>query len=245
MTGLDQDMMQKNLACPNIRDAQKNMFTFSVILFFTNLVFLALGALLYIYAAHIGMELPSKSDYLYPEITLHHLPAAVGLIFMIGLTAAAYSSADSSLTALTTSFCVDFLNHENSEKTEAEKRRARRWVHVGFSLVLAFTILIFKIMNNDAVINELFKAAGYTYGPLLGLFTFGMFTRLRIKDKWVIPVCLLAPVLTWLMVDLSKNHLHFDFGFLNLALNGLITILGLLLIAEWKKVGKETMDFER
>lgn len=232
MTGLDQDMMQKNLACPNIRDAQKNMFTFSTILFFTNLVFLTLGALLYLYAAHAGMDLPAKSDYLYPEIALHHLPAAVGLVFMIGLIAAAYSSADSALTALTTSFCVDFLNFEKSEKTEAEKRRTRLKVHVGFSLLLILTILIFKALNNDAVINELFKAAGYTYGPLLGLFIFGMVTKLQIKDRLVIPVCLAAPVLTWLIVDFSSKYLGFEFGFLNLALNGVLTIIGLLLITD-------------
>jgi Na+/proline symporter len=232
MTGLDQDMMQKNLACPNIRDAQKNMFTFSIILFVTNLVFLTLGALLYLYAAHVGMEIPAKSDYLYPAIALHHLPAAVGVVFMVGLIAAAYSSADSALTALTTSFCVDFLNFEKTEKTEPEKRRTRLWVHIGFSVVLMLTILIFKALNNDAVINELFKAAGYTYGPLLGMFTFGMLTRRQIKDKLVIPVCLAAPVLTWLIVDLSAKHLGFEFGFLNLALNGLLTIAGLAMISE-------------
>ncbi len=234
MTGLDQDMMQKNLACPNIRDAQKNMFSFSIILFLTNIVFLTLGALLYLYVAHTGMELPAKSDYLYPEIALHHLSPAVGLVFMIGLIAAAYSSADSALTALTTSFCVDFLNMESDEKTEDQKRRTRRWVHIGFSLVLMVTIMIFKALNNDAVINELFKAAGYTYGPLLGLFTFGMITNLKIRDKWVIFVCLAAPVLTWIAVDLSSKYLGFEFGFLNLALNGILTFIGLLLISERK-----------
>jgi Na+/proline symporter len=239
MTGLDQDMMQKNLACPNIRDAQKNMFSFSIILFVTNLIFLTLGALLYLYVAHTGMELPPKSDYLYPEIALHHLSPAVGLIFMVGLIAAAYSSADSALTALTTSFCVDFLNMDNDEKTEDEKRRARRWVHVGFSFVLMLTILIFKALNNDAVINELFKAAGYTYGPLLGLFVFGMITRLKIKDKWVILVCLAAPVLTWFAVDFSSKHLGFEFGFLNLALNGVLTFIGLLLISDRKAAASE------
>lgn len=232
MTGLDQDMMQKNLSCPNIRDAQKNMFTFSGILFFTNLIVLSLGAALYLYADHHGIATPDRSDYMYPEIALHHLPTFIGLIFILGLIAAAYSSADSALTALTTSFCVDFLNFEEREKTEAEKRKVRRLVHVGFSLLLLITILIFKALNNDAVINSLFKAAGYTYGPLLGLFTFGMLSKRAIVDKWVIAVCLAAPVLTWIIVDVSASQFNFKFGFLNLALNGLLTIAGLFLISK-------------
>jgi len=231
MTGLDQDMMQKNLSCPNIRDAQKNMFTMSGILFFVNLVVLGLGAMLYIYAAHLHLELPARSDYLYPILALNHLPAAVGVVFMLGLIAAAYSSADSALTALTTSFCVDFLKFENSGKTEAEKKKTRFAVHVGFSALLVITILIFNALNDDAVINNLFKAAGYTYGPLLGLFTFGMLSKKKINDRLVIPVCLLSPILTWLIVDWSKSAIGFDWGFLNLALNGVLTILGLVIIS--------------
>jgi Na+/proline symporter len=232
MTGLDQDMMQKNISCPNIRDAQKNMFTFCIILVFTNLIFLTLGALLYLYVAHTGIPLPEKSDYLYPMIALEHLSPALGIIFMVGLIAAAYSSADSALTALTTSFCVDFLGFEKNEKPELAKQRTRRWVHVGFSFVLMFTILIFKALNNDAVINEVFKAAGYTYGPLLGLFTFGMLTKRPIKDKLVIPVCIAAPILTWLIVNWSLKYAGFDFGFLNLALNGVLTMAGLWAISK-------------
>ncbi|RME12855.1 MAG: sodium:solute symporter, partial [Bacteroidetes bacterium] len=232
MTGLDQDMMQKNLSCPNIKDAQKNMFTFSGILFFTNLLVLSLGAALYLYANHHGIETPGRSDYMYPTIALNHLPTFIGLTFILGLIAAAYSSADSALTALTTSFCVDFLNFEESEKTEVEKRKVRRMVHVGFSLLLLVTILIFNALNDDAVINSLFKAAGYTYGPLLGLFTFGMLSKRAIRDKWVIAVCLAAPVLTWIIVDVAASQFNFKFGFLNLALNGLLTIAGLYLISK-------------
>lgn len=231
MTGLDQDMMQKNLSCPNIRDAQKNMFTFSVILFFVNLVVVTLGAALYLYASHAGIEPPQRSDYLFPTLALHHLPGFIGLAFIVGLIAAAYSSADSALTALTTSFCVDFLGFEESPKSEAEKRRIRRWVHVMFSALLLVVILIFNALHNDAVINLLFKAAGYTYGPLLGLFTFGMLTQRQIRDKLVILVCIAAPVLTWIIVDLSLRLLNFDFGFLNLALNGLLTMWGLWMIS--------------
>jgi Na+/proline symporter len=175
-------------------------------------------------------------------IALEHLSPALGIIFMMGLIAAAYSSADSALTALTTSFCVDFLNFEKSDKPEAGQQRTRRWVHVGFSFVLMATILIFKALNNDAVINEVFKAAGYTYGPLLGLFTFGMLTKAKINDKLVIPVCLAAPVLTWLIVDLSLQYAGFDFGFLNLALNGLLTMAGLWLITQPKEQEIGAMD---
>lgn len=239
MTGLDQDMMQKNLSCPNIRDAQKNMFTFSIILVFANLLFLMLGALLYIYAAHIGMEIPERSDYMFPNIALEHLPAIVGLIFMIGLMAAAYSSADSALTALTTSFCVDFLNFEKSERTEKEKFYIRLAVHIGFSILLALVIIGFN-QSKGAVINLLFKAAGYTYGPLLGLFAFGMLTKRKIWDVLVIPVCLLAPLLTWGIVWVSLEFFGFDFGFLNLALNGLLTMVGLWLISLFKNQGSET-----
>ncbi len=231
MTGLDQDMMQKNLSCPNIRDAQKNMFTMSAILFFVNLLVLAMGALLYLYAAQLNLEIPERSDYLFPTLALNHLPAAVGLMFMIGLIAAAYSSADSALTALTTSFCVDFMKFETSGKTEAEKRKTRFVVHVGFSVLLAITILIFNSLNDDAVINNLFKAAGYTYGPLLGLFTFGMLSKRKVRDRLVIPVCLLSPILTWLIVDWSKSAIGFDWGFLNLALNGVLTMVGLVVIS--------------
>lgn len=231
MTGLDQDMMQKNISCPNIRDAQKNMFSFCIILVFTNLLFLSLGALLYIYANETGIEVPLRSDYLYPMIALEHLSPFLGIIFMIGLIAAAYSSADSALTALTTSFCVDFLDMEKNGKKEEEQQITRRWVHFGFSAILVLTILIFKALNNDAVINEVFKAAGYTYGPLLGLFTYGMLSKRQIVDKMVIPVCIAAPILTWLIVGWSLDYLGFDFGFLNLALNGLLTIIGLMMIS--------------
>ncbi|MEO1258549.1 MAG: sodium:solute symporter [Bacteroidota bacterium] len=234
MTGLDQDMMQKNLSCPNIRDAQKNMFTMSGILFFVNIIVLFLGALLFIYAAHENIELPARTDYAYPTIALNHLPPAVGIVFMLGLIAAAYSSADSALTALTTSFCVDFLNFENTKKTEAEKKKTRLKVHITFSVILALAILIFNSLNNDAVINNLFTAAGYTYGPLLGLFTYGMLSKNKIKDKLVIPVCLLAPILTWIIVVQSKSQLGFDWGFLNLALNGILTMAGLYIISDRK-----------
>jgi Na+/proline symporter len=234
MTGLDQDMMQKNLTCRNIRDAQKNMYTFSAILVVANLLFLTLGALLFIYANHIGVLSPERTDQLFPTLALQHLPPFIGIVFILGLTAAAYSSADSALTALTTAFCVDFLNMEKRHKTEDEASlvRLRLKVHVAFSVILFGVILFFKQLNNDAVINQLFIAAGYTYGPLLGLFTFGIFSKRVVVDKYVLPVCIAAPVLSYLINANSDILLGgFQLGFLILAVNGLLTMIGLWFIS--------------
>lgn len=253
MTGLDQDMMQKNLTCRSLRDAQKNMFTFSIILVFANVMFLTLGALLYIYASNIGLEIPAKTDELYPMIALQHLSPITGVVFIIGLIAAAYSSADSALTALTTSFCVDFLNFNKRDTPEAEKKATRIKVHIGMSLVTLAVILFFNALNNDAVINMLFKAAGYTYGPLLGLFAFGIFTSLKVREwadfsgyrlaqalpaafpkriNLVMLVCIAAPLISFWVDTNSKELLYgFEFGFLILAFNGLLTFVGLLAIS--------------
>ena len=245
MTGLDQDMMQKNLSCKNIWDAQKNMYTFSFVLIFANLLFLALGALLYIYAANVGLEVPASTDQLFPTIALQHLSPAIGIVFILGLTAAAYSSADSALTSLTTSFCVDFLGFEKKEATGEELKRTRFMVHVGFSLLLLLTIIFFKSINNDAVISQLFVAAGYTYGPLLGLFSFGMMTKLRVRDHLVVPVCLAAPIISFFLNKFSAEILAgFEFGFLIIALNGLLTFLGLLAIS-YREYEVDAIDEEQ
>ena len=232
MTGLDQDMMQKNLTCKSLGDAQKNVFTFSVILIFANLLFLTLGAMLYVYAAKTGVVIPERSDLLFPEIALNHLGPFIGIVFILGLIAAAYSSADSALTALTTSFCVDFLGFEEKQRSEAEKKKTRLMVHVGFSVILFIVIIIFKALNNDAIINSLFTAAGYTYGPILGLFTFGIISKRMIKDKLAIVVCIAAPLLTFI---LDKNSVDWfnglQFGWTLLALNGALTTIGLGLIS--------------
>lgn len=249
MTGLDQDMMQKNLSMPNFRDAQKNMAAFSFVLIFANLLFLALGALLYIYATSVGLDIPASSDQLYPSIALRHLPPVAGILFILGLIAAAYSSADSALTALTTSFCVDFLGMNETaiaDKDEAmrkEDRKRRLYVHLGFSVLLFVVILAFRSIGDQAVINSLFKAAGYTYGPLLGLFAFGLFTRLRVREitllgKYRIPtlvlVCLAAPVISMLVDAYSAQLMGgFQFGFLILAFNGLLTFLGLVALSDF------------
>ncbi|HMN88454.1 MAG TPA: sodium:solute symporter [Saprospiraceae bacterium] len=234
MTGLDQDMMQKNLTCRSLRDAQKNMFTFSFILIFVNLLFLALGALLYLYAASVGLDIPERSDQLYPTIAIQHLAPVAGIVFILGLIAAAYSSADSTLTALTTSFCIDFLDLYNQDRSEADKKRMRIIVHVGMSFLLFFIVLFFAALNNTAVINQLFKAAGYTYGPLLGLFTFGILLRRQTPDTWVVvAICVAAPVLSFVIDTYSEQWFNgFKFGFLILAFNGLLTFLGLLAISK-------------
>lgn len=233
MTGLDQDMMQKNLSCKTLGEAQKNMFTFSIILVFANLLFITLGALLYIYATSVGIEIPAKADQLFPTIALQNLSPTIGIVFILGLIAAAYSSADSALTSLTTSFCVDFLDFEkNTEKTEEEKKKTRWMVHIGFSVLLLFTILIFNAVSNDSVINEVFKAAGFTYGPLLGLFAFGILSTRQIQNRFVLPVCLIAPFATYLINRFSADLLGgFEFGSLIILLNGFLTFIGLILIS--------------
>lgn len=229
MTGLDQDMMQKNLSCRTIGDAQKNMFWFSIILVGVNILFLSLGAVLYLFAADQGIALPEKTDYLYPVIAMDgYLGIGVAVFFIIGLVAAAYSSADSALTALTTSVCVDFLGI--SSRDQAEQVRIRKGVHITLSLILIGVILVFKAINNDSVISELFTAAGFTYGPLLGLYAFGLFTPWKIRDRWVLPVVILSPLLSYVIKSNAPDWFGYTFGFEILLVNGLLTFIGLFLI---------------
>ena len=233
MTGLDQDMMQKNLTCKTLGDAQKNMFTFSIILVFANLLFLSLGALLYVYANSQGVPMPETTDLLYPTIALEYLGPTIGILFVLGLIAAAYSSADSALTSLTTSFCIDFLNFKTSEKSEKEKKSTRVKVHLGFSVLLLLVIIGVRASGNDAIINQLFVYAGYTYGPLLGLFTFGMMTSRIAKDKLILLICLVAPVLSYIINSNSQSWFGgFQFGSMIIALNGILTFIGLWMISE-------------
>lgn len=236
MTGMDQDMMQKNLSCKNIGDAQKNMFSFSIVLVFVNLLFLSLGALLYIFAKEKGIEIPTRTDDLYPLLaTAGHLPIAIGILFILGLIAAAYSSADSALAALTTSFCIDIL--DIGKRPKEKQTSIRKRVHVLVSVVMVLVILIFRAVNNDSVISAVFTAAGYTYGPLLGLFVFGMVTKLGVRDKLTPVVCILSPIICYVLNMNSEAWLGgYKFGFELLILNGSITFLGLLLISTEKKV---------
>ncbi len=227
MTGLDQDMMQKNLSCRNIREAQKNMLSFTVVLVAVNLVFLTLGALLYLFSQQQGIPLPEKSDELYPMLAVTGtLGTAVGILFVLGLIAAAYSSADSALTALTTSFSIDVL--EVDKMPEAEAARKRKMVHIGMSFALMIVIMFFKLLDNPNVISAVFTAAGYTYGPLLGLYAFGLFTRRKAFDKAIPFIAVASPILSYIL-DVNSEALFngYKIGFEILIVNGMITFIGL------------------
>ncbi|RUA23537.1 MAG: sodium:solute symporter [Bacteroidetes bacterium] len=236
MTGLDQDMMQKNLTCRNIGEAQKNVSWMSISLVPINLVFLFLGASLFLFAAYLGVAIPEKPDHLFPMLAFEHMGLVAGIVFIVGLIAAAYSSADSALTALTTSVSVDLFNMEKrTDWSEAKKIRMRKFIHVGMSFVLLLVIVIFGSFNKDSVINELFSIAGLTYGPLLGLFSLGMFTKIKVKDSLIPVVVIVAPVLSYLLKVNSVDWFNgYQFGFELLIVNGLLTFIGLWLIREKK-----------
>lgn len=235
MTGLDQDLMQKNLTCKNIKEAQKNMFWFTVTLVIVNLMFLSLGALLYMYASQKGIQTPTNTDDLYPMMALKVFSdpsfglagILVGITFLIGITAATYASSDSALTALTTAFSIDFMDVEN--KPEAERIKIKNRVHIGFSVIFVIVILIFNVLNNSDVISAVYKIASYTYGPLLGLFSYGIYTKRNVIDKYVPFICIASPILTYYSVILIEKYTGYIFGFENLLLNGLITIIGLMI----------------
>ena len=238
MIGLDQNMMQKTLTCKNKWDAQKNTLTYSFILAITQFLFLGLGVLLYIYAEKNNISLPIgengsliDTDTLFPNLALNYLGTVAGVSFLLGIIAASFSSVDSALTALTTSFTYDFM--DISSKSSEEKKKLKNRVLLGFSFIVFILIMLFSNTRGD-VISLIFKVAGYTYGPLLGLFLMGMFTSISIKDKWVPIVCLSSPVLTYFLSAYLINEFNFDFGFINIAVNALITILGLLLIKKRK-----------
>ncbi|QIL77373.1 MULTISPECIES: sodium:solute symporter [Hymenobacter] len=236
MTGLDQDLMQKNLSCRSLGDAQKNMFWFTLVLVFVNILFLTLGVLLYKFAAVKGIQLPTNAagkiigDDVFPLLATEHFTLFAGIIFILGIVAVTYASADSALTALTTSFCVDFLSIR--QYPEAKQTQLRQFTHLGFSVVLIVIILIFRAINDQSLITAVFKLAGYTYGPLLGLFSFGILTTRMLREPLVLPVCIAAPLLTLLINANSEAWLGgYKFGFEILLLNGLITFLGLLAIS--------------
>ena len=231
MTGLDQDMMQKNLSCQNIQDAQKNMIFFSIILVFVNLLFLYLGALLYQYA--FMYNITASGDNLFIAVVQEGgLGFLVFILFILGLVSAAYSSADSALTSLTTSFCVDFLAIKKIDLVK-DSLRTRKFVHVLISFLLLFMILLVKYLNNDSIISTLFLLASYTYGPLLGLFLFGVCTERKLFDKYVPFVVLIAPVLSY-FISIYDTILFsgFDFGPDLIIINGLITFILLMLISK-------------
>lgn len=230
MTGLDQDMMQKNLSCRNLKEAQKNMYAYGISFVPVNLLFLSLGALLLIFASQSGLALPEKSDDILPFFAAEGRLGIVTMIFFtIGIVAAAFSSADSALTALTTSFCIDILGVERTNKKDAEK--ARKWVHFFISVVFIGFILLFKAANNDSIIDAIYTIASYTYGPLLGLFAFGLFTKMRPRDKFVPWVAIASPFVCYAIDRAVNQATDYQFGYEMLMFNGLLTFVGLTLLS--------------
>jgi Na+/proline symporter len=240
MTGLDQNMMQKNLSCPNLADGQKNVYWFGIVQFCVNALFLSLGALLYVYATAKGIALPVNpetgkviTDKVFPFLALGHLGTFAAMIFVVGLTAATFNSADSVLTTLTTSFYIDIMKVDKAGRSEADKTRLRHIIHISFAVLLLLVILVFQALNDSAVIDTVLLIAGYTYGPLLGLFAFGIFTRRTASDMWVPLVCILAPVLCyWLNMQVPKWFNGYQIGNELLIINGAITFAGLILISK-------------
>ena len=234
MTGLDQEMMQKNISCKNLGEAQKNMVTFSFILVLVNLIFLILGGVLYLYAEAKVIEIPAMTDNLFPIIALKYLPGFIAIIFVIGLISALFPSADGALTALTSSICIDILGiNDNKNLDEQQRTKTRLTVHFIMAFVFLLFVIGFKVLNKAAIIDLLLKIAGYTYGPLLGLFMFGILTKRKINDKLSPVICLIAPVICFI-ADKNSDKLAtgFSFGPEMLLWNGLLTFVGLYVISK-------------
>jgi Na+/proline symporter len=235
MTGLDQDMMQKNLTCKSLKESRKNMITYGSLFAPINFLFLSLGILLLVFAAHQQIELPVSSDKILPVLAERYLGFPVLVFFTLGIIAAAFSSADSALTALTTTVCVDLLNVKKEDATKAKRMRLK--VHVAISAVFGIIIIVIDCLGQTSIIDAIYVIASYTYGPLLGLFCLGLFTRIKINDRYAPAVCLFSPFLCYAV----GRYLHFayayEMGYEALMLNALITILGLLALR--KKGGED------
>ncbi|HBZ25952.1 MAG: hypothetical protein A2X17_03085 [Bacteroidetes bacterium GWF2_41_61] len=244
MTGLDQEMMQKNLSCKNIKEAQKNVYTTSVTIVVVNYFFLLLGAVLAIFVSSKlgGMEgigladaegifTKAQTDKLFPTIASQYLGLGVGLFFIIGLISASYPSAGGALTSLTTSFCIDFVGfNSRTDLTEIRKKRIRQMAHAGFAFLFFIIIVILHIVNKQAIIDLVYLLAAYTYGPLLGLFFFGLLTKYQVKDKFIPFVAIASPLICYVLDTVGKDMLGFGFGFTILIVNGLLTFLGMYLL---------------
>ena len=235
MTGLDQDMMQKNLSCRNLKEAQKNMYCYGISFVPVNLLFLSLGILLMVAATQMNIAIPAKGDELLPMFAAGgHLGYAVLVFFTIGIIAAAFSSADSALAALTTSFCIDILNTDRYSEKKAVM--IRKITHLGISIVFVACILIFEAIDSQSVIDTIYILASYTYGPLLGLFCFGLFTKLKPRDRFVPYIAILSPVVCYIIDTLTFNATGYKFGYEMLMFNGLLTFLGLAVLSINKRV---------
>ncbi|HXG48609.1 MAG TPA: sodium:solute symporter [Methylomirabilota bacterium] len=229
MTGLDQNMMQKNLSCRSLSEAQKNIHAFIPVLVVVNLLFLSLGALLHEFARVQGIAVPARTDLLFPTLALEHLGWFASIVFILGLTAATFNSADSVLTTLTTSFCIDFLRvEERPDVDEARRTTLRHRTHLSFAIILLAVILGFRAASRESVIQLVLKIAGYTYGPLLGLFAVSLVGRQSLRGAWVPVVCGASPLICYVLDQTSEKWLHgYRFGFELLMLNGALTALGL------------------
>lgn len=233
MNGLDQNMMQKNLTCKNQGEAQKNIFWFSISFFISNLFFLSLGVLLYHYANVNNISIPAATDELFPYLAINEFGNLAGVVFLLGIIAAAFSSADSALTALTTSFCIDVMNLP--AKKNVNQERTRLLVHIGFSFVMFLTIVGFNQFNDRSVVSAVFRAAGFTYGPLLGLFVFGLTNHYAIRDRWVPWLCVASPILSYIIDRNSESWFGgYQFGFEILLVNAGITYIGLWILMKGK-----------
>lgn len=233
-TGLDQDMMQRNLACKDSRQSQKNMIVSSIMQFFVISLFLILGTLLLLYMNKNQIELPAKSDEIFGLVATHPgMPLAVGILFVLGLISAAYSAAGSALTSLTTSFTVDILGAHKKQETD-RLTRTRKLVHMAMSVIMGLVIIVFYYMSNEDAISAVYTLASYTYGPILGLFVYGMFCRRAVRDRWVPAVCIAAPVLSWCTQWALGHFFGYQTSFELLLINAFITILGLALLSAGK-----------
>jgi len=227
MTGLDQEMMQKNLSCKNIKDAQKNMFTFSGILVVVNFLFLLLGAVLVLFVQQKGLTF-ADTDTIFPTVAIEHLGVFAGLIFIIGLISAAYPSADGALTSLTTSFCIDIVGMNKKENwNEQKKKKVRYAIHFSLAFLFLLLIIFYNLVKNDAVIDLVYAVASYTYGPLLGFFFFGILTKYQVRDKMMPVVAILSPICCYLLDIFFQKYFNFGFGFTLLIVNGLLTFFGM------------------
>jgi len=236
MTGLDQEMMQKNISVKTLGGAQKNVVSLGFILIVVNFLFLFLGGLLYIYAQKAGINIAAKdfkSDNLFPDIALNYFPPVMGFVFIIALISALFPSADGAITALTSSFCIDILGiQRNQQWDESKQLQVRRMVHIGFAILFLLAVMFFYWLNDQSIINLILRLAGYTYGPLLGIFVFGMFTKRSLKEGLVPFICILSPILTWQLADHAPEWLGgYKFGYELIVVNGLITYLGLFIFS--------------
>ncbi|UZR98870.1 sodium:solute symporter [Chondrinema litorale] len=227
--GMDQSVMQKHLTCKSLGDAQKNLVVLSIILLIVNMLFLLLGGGLYYFADVTGIQIPAETDSIYPILAIEHLGLLVGTLFILGIAAAAYSSADSSLTGLTTSFCVDILGYSEKDENNVKQRQG---IHMGFTMLIFFIIILFDKINNDSVLAAFIQTTGYVYGPLVGLFAFGMLSKSSVKGKWIPFICIISPIASY-VIDylLPKLFNGYQLGYAVMLLNTLLTFFGLAILS--------------